>query len=166
MSVKSVSTGLQPYYGPLSGINSQTAGVQDRAFANARASQVTGADAAGATHAQDAPQDASVTSSAAADLWGFQASVERDLRDSAATAEGSDSGVPGAPGGRSPPGIALYQRVSQYGSNEPSAFALLKSWNDILHGGQDAESGVAAFAKALSRNETLGFESGVLDLTA
>jgi hypothetical protein len=159
MSVKSVSTGLQPYYGPLSGIHSQTEGVQDRTFADARDSRVTEAAAASAT------QDASVTSSDAADLWGFHASVERDLRDNGATAQGSN-GASGAPDGRSSPGIALYQRVSQYGGNEPSASALLKSWNDIVHGGQDAESGVAEFAKALSRNETLGFEAGVLDLTA
>jgi len=162
MSVKSVSTGLQPYYGPLSGSNSQQpAGIQDRTFAKARASQAEGAEVAGAA------QNASVTSSDAADLWGFQASVDRDARQSGTTAERSTGGGDsGAPGGRSSPGIALYQRVSQYGSNEPSASALLKSWSDIVHGSQDAESGVTAFAKALSRNENLGFESGVLDLTA
>jgi len=35
-----------------------------------------------------------------------------------------------------------------------------------MQGGQDAESGVAAFAKALSQNQTSGLESGILDLTA
>jgi hypothetical protein len=160
MSVKSVSTGLQPYYGPLAGINSQPARIQDRTFAKARASQVAG------TKVASAAQDASVTSSAAADLQGFRACVDRDLPENGTTAERPTAGASGAPGGRSPPGIALYQRVSQYVSNEPSASALLKSWNDIVHGSQDTESGVTAFAKALSQNETLGFESGVLDVTA
>jgi len=160
MSVKSVSTGLQPYYGPLPGINSQPAGIQDRTFAEARASQVAGAEVASAT------QDASVTRSDAAGLWGFQTSVDRDPGESGTTAGRSTGGASESPAGRSPPGIALYQRVSQYGSNEPSASALLKSWNDIVHGKEDAETGVAAFAKALSQNDTLGFESGVLDLTA
>jgi len=161
MSVKSVSNSLQPYYGPLSGINSQTAQAEGRTFAGAGTSRVTGTDTASAT------QDASVTGSEAADLWGFQASVKRDPRANGATAEGSSNGASEAPGGRSPPGIALYQRVSQYGSNDPSsASALLKSWNEILRGGQDSQTGVAAFAKALSQNETFGYESGVLDLTA
>jgi hypothetical protein len=159
MSVKSVSTSLQPYYGSLSGINSQTAGVQEKSFENARAARAAGADATSAT------RDASVTSSDAPDLWEFQ--LDRNLRDGGATtAERPSNSTSDAPSGRSSPGIALYQRVSQYGSNEPSASALLESWNNILHGGQETESGVAAFAKALSQNETLGFESGVLDLTA
>jgi len=34
-----------------------------------------------------------------------------------------------------------------------------------MQGGQGTESAAAAFAKALSQNETLGFESGILDLT-
>jgi hypothetical protein len=74
--------------------------------------------------------------------------------------------TPGSPGDRSPPGIALYQRVSQYGNNESSTSALLKNWNDIVQGGHDADSAVAGFAKALSQNETLGYEAGVIDLTA
>lgn len=35
-----------------------------------------------------------------------------------------------------------------------------------MQGGQDAEGAVAAFAKALSQNATLGSESGILDVTA
>jgi len=35
-----------------------------------------------------------------------------------------------------------------------------------MQGGQDAAGAAAAFAKALAQNETLGFESGILDLTA
>ena len=83
------------------------------------------------------------------------------------TTPGSSTGeTSGPPGMQSSPGIALYQRVSQYGDNESSASALLKNWNDIMQGGRDADSAVAGFAKALSQNETLGYESGVLDLTA
>jgi hypothetical protein len=156
MSVNSVSTHLRPYYGPLSGSSSQPA--RSGTFAETRASQVTEAEAARAT------QDASVSSSEA--LWGFKTPPGRDSQQSTTAAEDSTSETSGAPSGRSPPGIALYQRVSQYGSNEPSTSALLKSWNDIVHGGQDAESGVAAFAKAVSQNGALGFESRVIDLTA
>jgi len=35
-----------------------------------------------------------------------------------------------------------------------------------MQGGQDAEGSAAAFAKAVSQSENLGFESGILDLTA
>ena len=158
MSVNSLSTHLRPYYGPLAASRSQPA--KSGGFAKARESQVTAVEAQGAT------RDASVSGSEATDLGGFRAAPNRESQESGGTAKESTSETSAAPGGRSSPGIALYQRVSQYGSNEPSTSALLKSWNDIVHGSQSAESGVTAFAKALSQNGTLGYESGVLDLTA
>jgi hypothetical protein len=71
-----------------------------------------------------------------------------------------------SPGTQSSAGIALYQRVSQYGSYEPRTSALLKSWNNIMSDGQTADGAAAAFAKALSQHEAPGSEAGVLDLTA
>ena len=67
---------------------------------------------------------------------------------------------------QSSPGIAVYQRVSQYGNNEPSTSALLKRWNSIMQSGGNVDGAAADFAKALAQNETPGLGSGVLDLTA
>jgi hypothetical protein len=168
MSVNSVRTGLLPFYGPLSGNNSRTAKsaalakeLPERAFTKADGSPVTSAEVEGAA------QYASATSGDATDVGQFQSAFDRTLREGAATEERSTgTSTDAAGGGRPAPGIALYQRVSQYDANEPSTSTLLKSWNTIMQGGQDADGAVAAFAKALSQNETLGPESGVLDLTA
>ena len=166
MSVNSVLTGLPPSYRPLSGNNSQSARpaaaakeLRERSFARAGASQVTSAAVDGAT------QDASGTGGDPTDVR-FQSTLEQALHEGSATAGRSSSGTSGSPGGLSSAGIALYQRVSQYGNNEPRTSALLKSWNTIMQGGQDADAAAATFAKALSQNEAPGSESGVLDLTA
>ena len=166
MSVNSVSTRLPPSYSPLSGSNSptarSTAAAQEhrqKSFARTNAYRTT--DAA----VDDAAQDASVTGGDPIDVR-FQSTLEDRLQQGAATAGRSTGGTSGSSGGQSFAGIALYQRVSQYGNSEPRASALLKSWNTIMQGGEGADSATAAFAKALSQNEMPGSESGVIDLTA
>jgi hypothetical protein len=165
MPVNSVLTGLPPSYNLRSDNNSSSAKAaalakelsQKTTFAKAGTSQVTSAEVDGAT------QDAWDKSS---DPGQFQSTFEQALRGDAATAWKSTSGTSDSPGGHPAPGIALYQRVSQYGNNDPSNSALLQSWNKIMQGGRDADSAAAAFAKLLSQNGMPGSESGVLDLTA
>ena len=166
MSVNSVLTGLPPSYNPLSGNGSPTArpaaavtGLREKSFGKSSASRVTSAALDGAT------PGATVTPDDPTDVR-FQSTLEQALHEGSATAGKSSSGASGSPGGLSSAGIALYQRVSQYGNNEPRTSALLKSWNTIMQGGQGADAAAATFAKALSQNETPGSESGVLDLTA
>lgn len=163
MSVKSVSTGLPPYYSPLSGNTSPTAKpaalakqLPESTFAK---TDVTSAD-------DGATRGAFVTGG---DTNGvFQRTLEQELREGGTTAGArrSTDTASGSPAGRSSPGIALYQRISQYGNNEPATSALLKSWNNVMQGGRDADSAAAAFAKALAQNEVLASTPGVLDLTA
>jgi hypothetical protein len=168
MSVNSVSTGLLPSYGPLSGNSSQNAKsavlaakFPDKTSTQANSPQVTGSEADGAR------QSASATTGNAADTDQFQSTLEQKLREGRASAGSSAaSGTSDSLLGQSSPGIALYQRISQYGNSEPSTSALLKRWNSIMQSGQSADSAAAAFAKALSQNETPGLESGVVDLTA
>ena len=168
MSVNSVSTGLLPSYGTLSGNSSQNAKsaalaaeFPDKTSTQANPSQVTGSEADGAR------QSASATAGNAADTDQFQSTLEQTLREGRASAGSSAaSSTSDALLGQSSPGIALYQRISQYGNNEPSTSALLKRWNSIMQSGQSADSAAASFAKALSQNETPGLESGVVDLTA
>jgi hypothetical protein len=153
MSVNSVLTGLPPSYNPRSSTSSPTARpaaaakqLSEKSFARTGASRVASGDA---TDVQ------------------FESTLEQALHEGAATASKSSSGTPESPGAQSPAGLALYQRVSQYGNNEPRTSALLKSWNTIMQGGgPDADTAAAAFAKALSQHEAPGSESGVLDLTA
>ena len=166
MSVNSVSTGLPPPYNVLSGNDSQTAksaalaqAPPEKTFAEADAARVASAGVGGTTQ-----PNAAVASDAPGSQ--FKNTLEEALREGRATARKSTNGSSGSPGDQPSPGIALYQRIKQYGNNEPSTSALLKSWNNIMRGGQDADSAAAAFAKALSQNEALGSESGVLDLTA
>jgi hypothetical protein len=42
----------------------------------------------------------------------------------------------------------------------------LKSWDNIMQGGQEPDGAVAAFAKTLSQYETSGYAESVLDITA
>ena len=165
MSVNSVPTGLPRSYSPLSGNTSRTAksapiakGILDERFAKANVSQATSAEVDGSA------QDASVKSGDPTDGEQFQSTLEQALREGAATG-GSSTG--GASSGSQPSrGLALYQRVSQYGNNEASTSALLESWNTIMQGGENADSAAAAFLKTLSQSETPVYRSGVLDLTA
>jgi len=164
MSVNSVLIGLPPSYNLRSDNNSQSARsaalareLRQKTFAKADVSQVTDAEVDSAT------LDPLATSG---DAGQFQSTLEQALRGGTATARGSTTGTSESLGGHSAPGIALYQRVSQYGNNEPSNPALLQSWNKIMQGGPDADSAAAAFAKLLSQNGMPGSESGVLDLTA
>ena len=168
MSVNSVPTGLPPSYSPLSGgTTSRTAksapiakGLLDERFAKANVSQATSAEVDGST------QDASVTSGDPTDGEQFQSTLEQALREGAATGGRPTGGTSGSPGSQSSRGLALYQRVSQYGNNEASTSALLESWNTIMQGGDNADSAAAAFLKTLSQSETPVYRSGVLDLTA
>lgn len=141
MSLNSISTRLPPYSGPVSRGNSQTTQV-------------------------GAARDIPVTSSDAIDVVELQSGAERKYQEAGAGPGSSTGDTSGSPGGQSSPGIALYQRISQYGNNEPGTSALLKSWNNIMQGSQDADGAVAAFAKTLAQNQTPGSGSGVLDLTA
>ena len=167
MSVNSVLPGLLPSYGPLSGNGSQSAKVAARAqefpektTVSADPSQVTDADVNGAR--QDA--SASTTSSTGADP--FQSTLEQTLRQGGATAGSATSATSELLSGQSLPAIAIYQRISQYGNNEPSTSALLKRWNNIMQSGKNADGAAADFAKALAQNEAPGLDSGVIDLTA
>jgi len=165
MSVNSVSTGLPPSYSPLSGSNSvaarsaaATKELRQKSFAAADAYGTTGAEA------DDAAQE---TSGDPGDVqFQFQSTWEQTLHQGAATGGRSTGSASGSPGSQSSPGIALYQRVSQYGNSEPRTSALLESWNNIMQGGAAADSAAAAFAKAFSQSEAPGSASGVIDLTA
>ena len=114
----------------------------------------------------DAARDACATNSNAPDVGQAQSTLEKARRQAEAAAKSPTDETSESPGGRPSPGIALYERISQYDNSGSSASALLKSWNEIMQGGRDSESAAAAFAKTLSRNETSDFESGILDLTA
>ncbi len=166
MAVNSVLTGLSPSYGLRSGDTSQTA----RPAAPAK-------DLPGKSFAAevDAARDACATHSHAIDVGQTQRTLEKARRQAEAAGQSPTGETLESPGGRPGPsaaasavrqGIALYERVSQYDSSEPSTSTLLKSWNEIMQGGQDAQGAAASFAKALHQNETLGFQSGILDLTA
>jgi hypothetical protein len=167
MSVNSVATGLLPSYGPLSGNSSQSAKyarlaqeLPEKASVTADAPQITSAEF------DSAPQGAAVASDAPADASQFQSTLEQALREGGAAAGTSASGTSASPANSAAPGIALYKRVSQYSSKEPSTSALLKSWNSIMQSGQDQDSAGAAVAKALLQNAAPGFESRIVDLTA
>ena len=164
MSVNSVSTGLLPFYGPVSGNGSQSTQTASGAKAfpekrsgDADASQATGADVDGVT------EEVSRGSGSAGQ---FQSPLEQTLRQNATIAANATSGTSEPLKGAPSPGIAIYQRVSQYGNNEPSTSALLRRWNSIMQSGKDADRAAADFARLLSQNEAPGLESGILDLTA
>jgi len=157
MVVNSISTGLSPSYGVRSGDNSQTA--QPAAFAKDLSGRSFAAEV-------DAARGAPTANGNSTDAGQAQSTLERARRRAEAAAESLTGETSESPGGRPSPGIALYERISQYDNGEPSKSTLLKSWNEIMQGGQDAAGAAAAFAKALAQNETLGFESGILDLTA
>jgi len=166
MSVNSVTTGLLPSYGPLSGNSSQAAKyarlakeLPEKTAVTADDPQIAGAESDGA------PQDAAVTSDASS-AGPFQSTLEQALRGGGATAGRATSGTSASPANSSAPGIALYKRVSQYSSKEPSTSALLESWNSIMQSRQDEDSAGAAVAKALLQHAAPGFESGIVDLTA
>jgi len=158
MLVNSALNRLSPAYGLRSGSNSQAAKSAAAAKELPEKTFTTGVDGAA--------QAASIPSGATADDDQLQSTLASARRQSGATAESPTDEASESPAGRPSAGIALYERVSQYDNNNPSTSTLLKSWNDIMQGGQDAEGAVAAFAKALSQNATLGSESGILDVTA
>jgi hypothetical protein len=157
MVVNSVLTSLSPSYGLRPGDNPQTAkpvalakDPRERSF----------------TAAVDAARSASTPNSNAADVGHVHSTLGRAPQQAETAAESLSGETSESPGSRSAPGIALYQRISQYDNSKPSTSTLLKSWNEIMQGGQDTESAAAALAKTLSQDETLGFESGILDITA
>ena len=168
MSVNSVLPGLLPSYGPLSGNGSQNAKATARAkdfpeqtSVTADPSLVTGTEADGTA------RDTSTTNDGSSAAGPFQSTLEQALRQGQATAAASPSSTTSEAPSESPSrAIAAYQRVSQYGSSEPSTSALLKRWNNIMQTGSGTDGAAADFAKALAQNETPGLESGVLDLTA
>jgi hypothetical protein len=157
MVVNSVLNGLSPSYGLRSGDNSQTArpaGPAKNLPGKSFAAEV------------DAARDASATNSNAIDVGQTQSALERARQQPQATSESLKGETSESSGGRPAPGIALYERISQYDNGEPSTSTLLKSWNEIMQGAQDTEGAAAAFTKTLAQNETLGLRPGILDLTA
>ena len=171
MSVNSVSTGLLPSYGALSGNNSQTAKsaafakeLPEKASAPADGPQVTTA------RASDAPENGGSAPKpgygAPTDDSQFQSELEQARRASTAGSGRSASGTAGSRGGQTSAGIALYKRISQIGNDEPSASALLKRWNSIMQSEQDADNTATVTSQAFAQNGATRFESGILDLTA
>jgi hypothetical protein len=156
MSVNSVLPGLLPYYGPLSGNGSQNA--QAAARAPEFQDPATG---------NAAPSQASARSGGSTATDQLQSTLEQALRQGGASTASTGSATSNVPSDPPSPGIAAYQRISQYGNNsEPSTSALLKRWNNIMQSGNGADRAAADFAKLLAHNEAPGLTSGVLDLTA
>jgi hypothetical protein len=149
MSVTSVLPILPSSYGPLSGNNSQ--GAKFTAPPEALQGKTT-AKAAGYAGTRDGSQ--------------FQSALEEALRADGASAGRSTSGTSGSDGSRSSSGIALYKVISRIGESDPSTSALRKSWNRIMHSGQDADDAGATPAEDFLQNEAPTFESGSIDLTA
>lgn len=167
MSVNSVLPGLLPSYGPVSGNNSQNAKATARTkdfpeqtSVTADPSQVSGTESDGAARNTSAPNDGSPGPGQ------LQSSLEQALRQVRATSASTSSATSNALSELPSPGIAIYQRVSQYGNSEPSTTALLERWNNIMQSGDRTDGAAADFAKALAQNETPGLDSGVIDLTA
>lgn len=167
MSVNSVRTGLQPSYRLLSGSDSPSAKPAARVT---QGTQKTFAETdrpqAASVERSDAPQDPSTGSQRAGNGAESRSTLEEALRQGHAASASSTADTSEPTGGRTSPGIAVYQRISQYGNTEPSTSALFQNWNRIMQAGQDSESAATAFAKAFSQAETPGLQSGVLDLTA
>jgi hypothetical protein len=171
MSVNSVSAGLLPSYGALSGNNSQTA--KSVAFAK-ELPEKTSAPADGPQVTTARANDASGNGGSAAKAgYGgptgdsqFQSELEQARRSDGAAAGSSASEPSGSRGGQTSAGIALYKRISQIGHDEPSASALLKRWNSIVQSEQDTDNTTAATSQAFARTGATRFESGILDLTA
>lgn len=168
MSVNSVSTGLSPSYGLLTGTNSQTARYAaigrewpEKPSAKADDAQVNGAEV------NESTPDAAAAGDGTPDTAEFQSSLDQALREGGASARYSDPAASDPSTARSSAGLALYKRISQYGSdNGPRASALLKSWNSIIQSGANADIGDAAIAKAVLQSGTPHDSAGVLDLTA
>jgi hypothetical protein len=169
MSVHSVSTGLLPY-DALSRSNSQTAKAAAIAPELRGSRDVQGdlfrVNRGGVEGAAAGTAETAARSGDAPGAGDFHSPFERAHAGSGSTAGNGTAGAAESPAARQSPGIALYERVSQYGSGALATSALLKSWNEIMHGGQEADGAVAAFAKELSQHETSGFVPAVLDLTA
>ena len=150
MSVTSVLTGRSTPYPPISGNNAQNA----KFAAPTRPSQENPATPApGYADSADASQ--------------YQSALEQALRTDGATAPGATGGTSESDGSQqSPAGIALYKRISQIGTSEPSASELLRSWNNIMQSGQDAGDAGAATLQALLQSGAPASRSSILDVTA
>ena len=152
MSVTSVLPDRPTPYPPISGNNSQRG-----KFAPLSPDRIAPTDRPGTVESGSAdPTDVSQ----------FQSALEQALRADEATASGSTSGTSESDGSQSSAGIALYKRISQIGSSEPSTSELLKSWNTIMQSGQDPGETGSATLQALLQRGAPAFGSGVLDVTA
>lgn len=152
MSVNSVSTGVLPPYSSVSGSNSQA--VKAAAFAKELPERTS-------ARADTAVNPELETS---ADNSPFQSDLERARLAGGATAGAAKNGASGAQTDLPSPGIALYKRVSQIGSDETPGSELLRRWNSIVQSEQDTEKDTTA--GAFSQNNAARFQSGILDLTA
>ncbi len=170
MSVNSISTRVLPSSGP----GAQTAqpparaqGLPQRAYVDASPTQIAGIHVTGADF-EAARSSPGSPSGEATDAGEFQNTLEQALRQGRATAGNAtvEGGASEAPRKQPSPGIAVYQRVSQYSSGELSTSALLERWNRIMQTGEGAGGAAADLAKAFAQNESPGIHSGVIDLTA
>jgi hypothetical protein len=164
MSVTSVQPDRPTPYRPVSGNNSQRA-----KFAGpAKLSQGDAAIRADSAILSDrqGTVEAGYSDPAATDAGQSQDALAQARRADGATAAGSTSEASESQQSQSSAGIALYKRVSQIGSAEPSASELLKSWNSIMQGGQDADDAGSATLKALLQSGAPTSGSGILDVTA
>jgi hypothetical protein len=179
MSVHSISPVRPPSYVPLSGNPSQSAKfasvaeqLQEKTATQADGSRVTSAQGNGATPDVAVTKGGQGTAEAGyadpteADASQSQSEFEEKLRANAPSAGRATSGTSGSAASQSSGGIALYKFINQIGNNETSASALLKSWNSIMQGEQDAGESGAATLQAFLQNEVPGFGSGILDVTA
>ena len=167
MALTSISTSLVSPRRALSGEPSRSAQPIVRArqstgesSAEVQLSHLTGAPA------DAVPQDSGEPRHSAVEGTDFQGSLDEALRQGRASFGGATDATSEPSSARPLPGIAVYQRVSQYGSNDPSSSMLLQRWNSIMQSGKEADATVADLAQALARREAAGHESGVLDLTA
>jgi hypothetical protein len=152
MSVTPVLPDRPTPYPPISGSNSQRA--KFAALAPDRAART------------DRPSTVEAGYADPTDVSQFQSALEQALRADGATASGSTSAASESDGSQSSAGIALYKRISQIGSGEPSTSELLKSWNSIMQSGQDPGETGSATLQALLHSGAPAFGSGVLDVTA
>ena len=177
MSVTSVLAGRTTPYRPVSGNNSQSAKLATFAIQSlenpgtqADGAPVTSTRVNGATPGSTVPRDREDTVGAGYTeptvVSQFESGLADTLRADGTTAARSTSGASESDGSPSSAGIALYKRISQIGSREPSTSELLKSWNTIMQGEQDAGNAGSATLQALLQSAAPAFGSSILDVTA
>jgi hypothetical protein len=152
MSIYPVSRSLLPYLGPVTAANSSATA---RPVAAVSEAPVTSRDTV--TPAANSNPDAGGEA---------DSTLERALRQARVATGDSTSGESNPKNSRFGPAIGLYQRVSQYNDDKPSASALMKSWNDIVRENQFEDAGMADYLKAVAQHNAAAPSSSVLHVTA